>query len=102
MIRRPPRSTLFPYTTLSRSGFGEAQIVDGRIVSRDGRHVLLMAEPKFPSSNSGASEALVADLLRLARDVERCFPGARVAITGGDRMSTRLHSSHSPISYVDF
>src|SRR5882672_5801851 len=47
-----------------QTGFGDAQIVDGRITSGDGRHILIMAEPKFPSSNSGASEALVADLLR--------------------------------------
>jgi len=70
-----------------QAGFGDAQIVDGRITSSDGRHVLLMAEPKLPSSNSGESEALVADLLRIARDVEKHFPGAHLAITGGHRMS---------------
>jgi 1-acyl-sn-glycerol-3-phosphate acyltransferase len=70
-----------------QTGFGDAQIVDGRITSGDGRHVLLMAEPKFPSSNSKASAALVADMLRLARDVEKKIPGAHVAITGGHRMT---------------
>jgi hypothetical protein len=70
-----------------QTGLGGAQLVDGRILSRDGRHVLLLAEPRFPSSNSGQSAALVADLLRLAREVEDKFPGVHVAVTGGHRMS---------------
>ena len=70
-----------------QTGFGEARVEDGRIFSGDGRHVLLMAEPKFPSSNSGESAALVAGLLGVAREVERKFPGVHVAITGGHRMS---------------
>ena len=70
-----------------QTGFGDAQIVDGRITSGDGRHVLILAEPKFASSNSGESEALVADMLRVARAVERELPGVHVAITGGHRMS---------------
>jgi predicted exporter/1-acyl-sn-glycerol-3-phosphate acyltransferase/ubiquinone/menaquinone biosynthesis C-methylase UbiE len=70
-----------------QTGFGDAQIVEGRITSGDGNHVLLMAEPSFGSSNSKASEALVADLLSAARDVEKHFPGVHIAITGGHRMS---------------
>ncbi len=70
-----------------QTGFSDAQIVDGRITSKDGRHVLLMAEPKFRSSNSRDSDALVKDLMRLKRDVEAKFTGVHVAITGGHRMS---------------
>ena len=70
-----------------QTGFGEAQIIDGRITSSDGRHILLMAEPNFPSSNSGQSEALVRELTQLASAVGRQFPGVHVAITGGHRMS---------------
>ncbi len=70
-----------------QTGFGDSQIVDGRITSGDGHHILLMAEPKLPSSNSQASEALVKDLVRMAREVEGRFPGVHVAITGGHRMS---------------
>lgn len=70
-----------------QTGFGDAQIVEGRITSGDGRHVLIVAEPKFSSSNSRESEALVADLLRLVQDVEHEFPGVHVAITGGHRMA---------------
>ena len=70
-----------------QTGFGEAQIVDGRITSADGRHILLMAEPKFPSANSRESVALVKDLLRVAHEVDHKFPGVHVAVTGGHRMS---------------
>jgi 1-acyl-sn-glycerol-3-phosphate acyltransferase len=70
-----------------QTGFADAQITDGRITSGDGKHVLLLAEPKFPSSDSGESYALVADLMRMTRDVEKQFPGVHVAITGGHRMS---------------
>ncbi len=70
-----------------QTGFGGAQIVDGRITSADGRHVLMTAEPRFPSSDAKASGALVRELLRIAGNVERQFPGVHVAITGGHRMS---------------
>ena len=70
-----------------QTGFGGAQVVDGRITSGDGRHVLMTAEPRFPSSDSKASAALVRELLESARGVEKQFPGVHVAITGGHRMS---------------
>jgi 1-acyl-sn-glycerol-3-phosphate acyltransferase len=70
-----------------QTGFSDAQIVDGRITSGDGRHVLMLAEPKFASSDSKASGALVREMLRVASDVEREFPGIHVAITGGHRMA---------------
>src|SRR2546422_8594508 len=76
MIRRPPRSTLFPYTTLFRSlpaGVGER----GRV-----GHV--RAEPL---------RVAVADRLPV-----QPLPGADVA----DRKSTRLNSSHGYISYAVF
>ncbi|MGH7989409.1 MAG: MMPL family transporter, partial [Limisphaerales bacterium] len=70
-----------------QTGFGDGQIVDGRITSGDGRHVLLVADPKFPSSDSRDSYTLVANLLRMRDAVEKQFPGVHVAITGGHRMS---------------
>src|SRR5258708_29863750 len=80
MIRRPPRSTLFPYTTLFRSWFG----VRGRILTP-----LALAT----SHDAGASEAALHCVMakRLATDV-----GFR------DRKSTRLNSSHQIISYAVF
>ena len=70
-----------------QTGFGDAQIVDGRITSGDGRHVLLLAEPIISSSNSRETETLVTDLLLMVSDVEKQFPGIHVAITGGHRMA---------------
>ncbi|HEY2330177.1 MAG TPA: 1-acyl-sn-glycerol-3-phosphate acyltransferase [Verrucomicrobiae bacterium] len=70
-----------------QTGFGDGQIVDGRITSGNGRHVLLMLEPKFTSADSRDSVALVAEMLRLRDAVEKEFPGVHVAITGGHRMS---------------
>jgi 1-acyl-sn-glycerol-3-phosphate acyltransferase len=70
-----------------QTGFGDAHVEDGRLTSSDGRHVLIMAEPKFPSADSKQSTALVAEMLRVAHEVEKDFPGVHVAITGGHRMS---------------
>src|SRR2546427_5915944 len=80
MIRRPPRSTLFPYTTLFRSSaaLGAGRIVQS--VARALRALLLHAE------GCGGTGRL--------RDVP--LPGC------GDRKSTRLNSSHSQISYAVF
>src|SRR2546426_3444605 len=78
MIRRPPRSTLFPYTTLFRSGQGR---VGGR-ARRDDRAAPGRAQPGAP-----------AGLLHDAR------PGDASAL---DRKSTRLNSSHLVISYAVF
>src|SRR5258708_23648641 len=78
MIRRPPRSTLFPYTTLFRS-LGTAPI-------RDGLHVL----GRIPEGSQLIDTLLM--LVRLPNEHEQ-----RV-----DRKSTRLNSSHQIISYAVF
>src|SRR3712207_7075245 len=82
MIRRPPRSTLFPYTTLFRShGF---ETVGGFLMSKIGR------VPQI-------GEHLEVDGL----DVE-IVDTQRRRITRVDRKSTRLNSSHANISYAVF
>src|SRR3712207_7490652 len=73
MIRRPPRSTLFPYTTLFRSR-GLAECDDA---VADGEHQRL--QPRVHP--------------QLAQDVDHM---------GADRKSTRLNSSHANISYAVF
>src|SRR3712207_7725904 len=88
MIRRPPRSTLFPYTTLFRSRgsdpFREVQ-VDLSVRAGHLRHVL------------GTLEPLDRALEQVGNHVEALVLGAR-----GDRKSTRLNSSHANISYAVF
>src|SRR3712207_8344033 len=92
MIRRPPRSTLFPYTTLFRSFLqpGDAQPVSGD----PGRHVLRL-------------EVFQGFVDRVAAAHERHEPalGLRLVVGGEllqDRKSTRLNSSHANISYAVF
>src|SRR5688572_32619189 len=91
MIRRPPRSTLFPYTTLFRSGGGAAAgggTGDVRAVPRAGVGV----GPDRDRHHRGL--ALEPDQLDVGP-----HGGRQVGI---DRKSTRLNSSHSQISYAVF
>src|SRR2546430_2544871 len=77
MIRRPPRSTLFPYTTLFRSDREYQDSPEGPGVDRD----------------RGRREPAAGDHLR-----EQPAEG----VADEDRKSTRLNSSHSQISYAVF
>src|SRR5256886_9289915 len=92
MIRRPPRSTLFPYTTLFRSSLHvrtpgiEWFAAHGAVVRRAGSR----GEGAF-----GASRRMIR------RCVERTTERPRLA-KNQDRKSTRLNSSHSQISYAVF
>src|SRR3712207_6978601 len=90
MIRRPPRSTLFPYTTLFRS-YGY----------RWGGGGLTSASPS--SSFFRGPEAFSAPETRAMRDflASRVIDG-RQQIRTADRKSTRLNSSHANISYAVF
>src|SRR2546430_12275981 len=88
MIRRPPRSTLFPYTTLFRSDIENAQGTFVGYVSFDTRSGLVRAT--FKDGRVTALETLHG-------------AGAQVeAWRKADRKSTRLNSSHSQISYAVF
>src|SRR3712207_7830122 len=77
MIRRPPRSTLFPYTTLFRSEQVELDVAAAEF--QQSSHVLLPVGFVHPCPDD------------LGEDVEE-----------GDRKSTRLNSSHANISYAVF
>src|SRR3712207_8212620 len=82
MIRRPPRSTLFPYTTLFRSGGAERGPVGvAQVVQR----VVAEHRPQDVHVPRGADRV----------DVTEQRPGV-------DRKSTRLNSSHANISYAVF
>src|SRR3712207_6899408 len=80
MIRRPPRSTLFPYTTLFRS-----------LDARDERPVVLLEH-----------EARVAEQLDGRLDEAALVGDGEAEAFGQDRKSTRLNSSHANISYAVF
>src|SRR5256885_12128005 len=94
MIRRPPRSTLFPYTTLFRSRKSimfvrprdpDREIWDGPRFGVDG------AKEHF-----GADESYTID--KLADELPKYFTNKKSL----DRKSTRLNSSHLVISYAVF
>src|SRR3712207_7012331 len=94
MIRRPPRSTLFPYTTLFRS---DAEDLDHliHVVTQDWVDILGV---------DAVALALVAgdDAIRAsAHGMQLMDPAALVPLFE-DRKSTRLNSSHANISYAVF
>src|SRR2546430_8915046 len=87
MIRRPPRSTLFPYTTLFRS----------------------LSTPIQPAQDRGFREGYLAGSVsahygqhELKAGLEGWFSSIREDLSFQDRKSTRLNSSHSQISYAVF
>src|SRR5688572_32099358 len=91
MLRRPPRSTLFPYTTLFRS---RAEVVDGGIFHHLGRAGVGIdfdfGDMATVWIGAGHGFGDMADIERSGRAVRQ------------DRKSTRLNSSHSQISYAVF
>src|SRR3712207_7498697 len=90
MIRRPPRSTLFPYTTLFRSdapgGNGRRLVVPGRERARR-----MIERYTLPEMGAIWSEQHKID----------CWLAVELAVCE-DRKSTRLNSSHANISYAVF
>src|SRR3712207_6898947 len=97
MIRRPPRSTLFPYTTLFRSimvargdlgielPIEEVPIVQKKILALAGAH----ARPAITATQ------MLDSMVTSSRPT-------RAEVTDVDRKSTRLNSSHANISYAVF
>src|SRR3712207_7880340 len=83
MIRRPPRSTLFPNTTLFRSALDAIEDVDA----------LELAEPAAPDQDA-IRAVLAGHLANVARGMHSALEA--------DRKSTRLNSSHANISYAVF
>src|SRR5256885_11206758 len=76
MIRRPPRSTLFPYTTLFRS--------------------------EFPTPREDVGKSMTGGLNRKRLALARRYRDVNVSWVSRDRKSTRLNSSHLVISYAVF
>src|SRR5689334_24362547 len=89
MIRRPPRSTLFPYTTLFRSPLRAR-------AARDDEHSGADLRGPVQTPYAGRRE----EVKEMARRARR--RGGSPAARHLDRKSTRLNSSHSSISYAVF
>src|SRR3712207_8480633 len=96
MIRRPPRSTLFPYTTLFRSNppsyDGDSPITGYRIRSTPGN-----------PAGTVVGNVTETTLSNLTNGTSYTFTVSAINAVGeGDRKSTRLNSSHANISYAVF
>src|SRR2546427_8525535 len=87
MIRRPPRSTLFPYTTLFRS---EEDLDDRDPIQRLRFNMLDVVDQSGHAALDVGGDALLHLL------------GLKAVVGPEDRKSTRLNSSHSQISYAVF
>src|SRR3712207_7612700 len=107
MIRRPPRSTLFPYTTLFRSRRLGQAAVDGEPAPLDPAHLVVAPgrHPPEPEEEAGPDPLLEAAVRGRARAeagrIQR-LPLAPCPQHEEDRKSTRLNSSHANISYAVF
>src|SRR5256885_3401215 len=89
MIRRPPRSTLFPYTTLFRS------------VQTRQSGLTDLCQGEGARSRSGRDTGDITQQVVFFLDHSEVIP-AQAVIDGEDRKSTRLNSSHLVISYAVF
>src|SRR5689334_24820467 len=97
MIRRPPRSTLFPYTTLFRSDdglLGAGLVADADLTPCEGSH------REGGDQGEGGAEGAAGPALR--RGARGHGPAWCPWFVTKDRKSTRLNSSHSSISYAVF
>src|SRR3712207_6985096 len=89
MIRRPPRSTLFPYTTLFRSGHADPALVK------------ILEQPMMVRGQSIVGISL-SEQAAMNSDPSETSAVANEAFARSDRKSTRLNSSHANISYAVF
>src|SRR2546429_7033480 len=92
MIRRPPRSTLFPYTTLFRS-VNELLLLKARARREGGQIAVFFIDDNF-AINIKRTKSLLRDIIAAGAQVHW--------VAQIDRKSTRLNSSHGYISYAVF
>src|SRR3712207_9434943 len=101
MIRRPPRSTLFPYTTLFRSHW-DLPITDRFQLAV--HHILAIEKTNMSNMIAGYNliqalyEGATTRVYRASRESDRT--SVMIKILKADRKSTRLNSSHANISYA--
>src|SRR5947207_11964821 len=96
MIRRPPTSTLFPYTTLFRSEWRSAVEFPTRYILQEARCADIIV--------SGGHSPAFSDAFALASPKDLVMQAGRPLLVAPDtdRKSTRLNSSHTVISYAVF
>src|SRR5256884_3663105 len=94
MIRRPPRSTLFPYTTLFRSGI----LFAGGVIS----WLLVMPAIQFFGQLAGNTPIYPSTIPIPQMTPDDMWRQYIRPMAAGDRKSTRLNSSHGYISYAVF
>src|SRR2546430_12401973 len=101
MIRRPPRSTLFPYTTLFRSDPGRAIATYRKAleIRPNEARVLLNLGLAFADAGDFAN---AIERYRRSLAADPAQPLAHDSAGTADRKSTRLNSSHSQLSYAVF
>src|SRR5256886_12111609 len=97
MIRPPPGSPLFPYTTLFRSGASRHEVIDAVAAH--------LTDSEVPEFDFNFATVYLLDQRDDGATLVRMAAGAATAAAielGSDRKSTRLNSSHSQISYAVF
>src|SRR3712207_8128913 len=92
MIRRPPRSTLFPYTTLFRSRNDQLEFTT-QMRRSDGRVIWVKVSAATVRDAEGEASGFLGTIVDVSTEVET---------QAADRKSTRLNSSHANISYAVF
>src|SRR3712207_7939178 len=95
MIRRPPRSTLFPYTTLFRSPAYVRALAAASISAR-------LLDDNDSGRRWGQQALAMADAIGDAHEIARAHWALAYVESRADRKSTRLNSSHANISYAVF
>src|SRR3712207_8347452 len=102
MIRRPPRSTLFPYTTLFRSEQGRRLDRRGFDRAQESLRNLNIRQIAAFRRHGCYGDDLDALFPGLGRDDDYIRNKTQLTLRTTDRKSTRLNSSHANISYAVF
>src|SRR3712207_9097838 len=101
MIRRPPRSTLFPYTTLFRSHHvGPVALVVERVESALAAGDAAHAQPGLGAHEDAHAASSTTRRAASSIVASVCTFGRSASASRADRKSTRLNSSHANISYA--
>src|SRR3712207_8287664 len=93
MIRRPPRSTLFPYTTLFRSQISTNILTNNHFSNTETKHMKVLDKEQVTLEDS---------ILQGLKNSTRSVTKELLKTQDEDRKSTRLNSSHANISYAVF